>query len=161
MLYNYSSSVLDNDRKPMFCNFSFHYSDCLIHIDMLSCCMWCNEHQVNEYTFPEFSTRSWRAFWGLRTLPFLWWYGLVCLSLHSGPRIVPFTRCLKITEKVSFNILRLHFEWTKVNQKWSILASFWKPKACGQTVLPDRSVLIGQKLMENAKCDILSNFQTM
>ena len=50
--------------------------------------------------------------------------------------------------------------------KRSILASFWKPEACGQTVLPDRSVLIGQKLMENAKiekfkCDILSNFQTM
>ena len=48
----------------------------------------------------------------------------------------------------------------------SILASFWKPEACGQTVLPDRSVLIGQKLVENAniqkfKCDILSNFQTM
>ena len=39
--------------------------------------------------------------------------------------------------------LRLHFEWTKVNykcQKWSILASFWKPEACGQTVLPDMSV---------------------
>ena len=33
----------------------------------------------------------------------------------------------------------------------SILASFWKPEACGQTVLPDRSVLIGQKLVENAK----------
>ena len=50
--------------------------------------------------------------------------------------------------------LRLHFEWTKVNskrQKWSILASFWKPEVCGQTVLPDRSVLIGQKLVENAK----------
>ena len=30
-------------------------------------------------------------------------------------------------------------------------ASFWKPKACGQTELPDRSVLIGQKLVENAK----------
>ena len=65
--------------------------------------------------------------------------------------------------------LRLHFEWTKVNwkcQKWSILASFWKLEACGQTVLPDRSVLIGQKLVEKAKiqkfkCDILSNFQTM
>ena len=46
------------------------------------------------------------------------------------------------------------------------LASFGKPEACGQTVLPDRSVLIGQKLVENAKiqkfkCDILSNFQTM
>ena len=36
----------------------------------------------------------------------------------------------------------------------------------GQIVLPDMSVLIGQKLVENAKikkfhCDILSNFQTM
>ena len=31
------------------------------------------------------------------------------------------------------------------------LASFWKIEACGQTVLPDRSVLIGQKLVENAK----------
>ena len=46
------------------------------------------------------------------------------------------------------------------------LASFWKPEACGQTVLPDRSVLKGQKLVENAKiqkfkCDILSNFQTV
>ena len=47
---------------------------------------------------------------------------------------------------------------------------FWrvfdKPEACGQTVLPDRAVLIGQKLVKNAKiqkfkCDILSNFQTM
>ena len=46
------------------------------------------------------------------------------------------------------------------------MASFWKPEACGQTVLPDMSVFIGQKLVENAKmqklkCDILSNFQTM
>ena len=48
--------------------------------------------------------------------------------------------------------------------------SFWrvfeKPEACGQTVLPDRSVLIGQKLVENAKIikfkwDFLSDFQTM
>ena len=51
----------------------------------------------------------------------------------------------------------------KLIQKWSILASFWKPEACGQTVLPDRSILIGQKLMENAKiekfkCDILGDF---
>ena len=50
--------------------------------------------------------------------------------------------------------------------KWSNLASFWKPEACGQTVLPDRLVLIGQKLVENSKipkfkCDILSNFQTL
>ena len=65
--------------------------------------------------------------------------------------------------------LRLHFEWTKVNlkcQKLSILASFWKPEACGQTVLSDRSVLKGQKLVKNAKIqkfkwDILGDFQTM
>ena len=47
---------------------------------------------------------------------------------------------------------------------WSILTIFWKPEA--QTVLPDMSVLIGQKLVRKAKiekfkCDILSNFQTM
>ena len=46
------------------------------------------------------------------------------------------------------------------------MPSFWKPEACGQTVLPDRSSLKGQTLVENAKiqkfkCDILSNFQTM
>ena len=44
-----------------------------------------------------------------------------------------------------------------------ICSSFWKPEACGQTVLPDRSVLIGQKLVENAKIkkfkwDILGDF---
>ena len=49
-------------------------------------------------------------------------------------------------------------------QKWFILMSFWKPEACGQTVLPDRSVLIGQKFAENAKIetlkrDILGDFQ--
>ena len=33
----------------------------------------------------------------------------------------------------------------------SILASFWKPETCGQTVLPDMSVLIIQKLVENAE----------
>ena len=38
--------------------------------------------------------------------------------------VVP--QCLKVTEKVSFNIVRIHFEWTKVDWKWSILASFWK-----------------------------------
>jgi len=36
---------------------------------------------------------------------------------------------------------------------------------CGQTILPDKSILLGQKLVENAKiqkfkCYILSNFQT-
>ena len=43
---------------------------------------------------------------------------------------------------------------------------FFKPETGGQTVLPDRSILIGQKLVENAKienlkCDILGDFQTL
>ena len=68
-------------------------------------------------------------------------------------------QCLKITKKSLIqncerSELRLHFEWTKFNlkcQKWSNLASFSKPEACGQTVFSGRSVLIGQKLVENAK----------
>ena len=79
------------------------------------------------------------------------------------------TRCLKITKSLIQHCerseLRLHFEWTKVNQ-FATVASFWRPEACGQTVLPDRSILIGQKMMRNAKienfkCNILSNFQTI
>ena len=62
-------------------------------------------------------------------------------------------------KKVSFNIaseasyvcILSGQKLIKKGQKWSILARFWKPEACGETVLPDRSVLIGQKLMENAK----------
>ena len=46
------------------------------------------------------------------------------------------------------------------------LVSLWKPEVCGQTVLPDRSILIEQKLVENVKIkrfkwDIFGNFQTM
>ena len=46
------------------------------------------------------------------------------------------------------------------------LASFWKAEAYSQTVLPDRSISIEQKLVENAKiekfkCNILSDFQTL
>ena len=45
-------------------------------------------------------------------------------------------------------------------------ASFWKPEVCGQTVLPDRSVLIGQKLVEmpkfkNSNATFLGDFQTL
>ena len=36
-------------------------------------------------------------------------------------------------------------------QRWSNLAIFWKLEACGQTVLPYMSLLIGQKLVDNAK----------
>ena len=62
--------------------------------------------------------------------------------------------------------LRLHFEWTKIHQKWSNLTSFWLTEATFQTVLPDKPLLIGQKLMENAKiekskCNIWGDFQTL
>ena len=67
-------------------------------------------------------------------------------------------QCLKIFQKVAFNIasdasyvyILSGQKLIKSAKKWSILASFWKPEACGQTVLPDRSFLIGQKLAENA-----------
>ena len=83
-------------------------------------------------------------------------------------------RCLKIIEKVSFNVAsEASYFYILSGQKLMKNAKngpFWrvflKPEACGQTVLPDRSVLIGQKLVENAKiqkfkCDILGDFQTL
>ena len=80
---------------------------------------------------------------------------------------LPNSWCLKINEKVSFNIASeasyIYKNWLKM-PKMLNLASFWKPKACGQTELPDRSVLIGQKLVENAKigkCAIMGDFQTL
>ena len=48
------------------------------------------------------------------------------------------------------------------------LGEFFQPKACGQTVLPDNSLLMGQKLikigekcqnLKNQKCDIFDEFQ--
>ena len=52
------------------------------------------------------------------------------------------------------------------NAKNVNLANFWKPEACGQIVLPDRSLLIGQKLVGNAKIeklkwDTLGDFRTL
>ena len=65
--------------------------------------------------------------------------------------------CLKTTEKVSFNnaseassVYILNGQkFIKKYQKWLFFASFWKPEACGQTVLPD--ILSGQKLIKIAK----------
>ena len=82
-------------------------------------------------------------------------------------------RCLKITEKVSFNIASeasYVYIWSVQklikNAKNDQFGEFWKPEACGQTVLPDRSILKGQKLAENTKiqkfkCAILGDFQTL
>ena len=56
-----------------------------------------------------------------------------------------------MTGKVSSNMAS---EWTKVHYKGSKmvhLGQIWKPEAYGQTVFPDWSILVGQKLVENAK----------
>ena len=66
---------------------------------------------------------------------------------------------MKITENVSFSIAsEANYVYILSGQKLIKNAKngpFWrvfkKPEACGQTVLPDRSVLIGQTLVENAK----------
>ena len=62
------------------------------------------------------------------------------------------TRCLKITEKVSFNIAsEASYFYILSRQRLIISANngpfwrvFFKTEACGQTVLPDRSVLKGK-----------------
>ena len=65
----------------------------------------------------------------------------------------PDPRCLKITEKVSFNSYVYKKKSLKF-QKWSNLASFWKTEACSQTVVPDKLILNGQKLVEMPKIQI-------
>ena len=75
--------------------------------------------------------------------------------MKKREEIVP--RCLKITEKVSFNIAsELSYVYILSGQKLiknAKIGPFWRifEKACGQTELPARSALIGQKLVENPK----------
>ena len=75
---------------------------------------------------------------------------------------------LKMIEKVSFNIAsEASYIYILSGQKRSILASFWKPEACSQILLPNRLPLIGRKLLENAKIQkakfwvIFKHFETM
>ena len=56
-----------------------------------------------------------------------------------------------IASEASYIYILSRLKLFKKPKKWSILARFWNPKACGQTVLPDRSVLLGQKLAKHAK----------
>ena len=59
--------------------------------------------------------------------------------------------CLKIIEKVSFNIA----------SEASYVYICVKNAKKGQIVLLDRSILIGQKLVENAKRDIFVEFSNI
>ena len=62
------------------------------------------------------------------------------------------TQCLKITENVLFSIAsEASYVYILGRQKFiknaEKLVRFWKPKAFGHRVLPDRLILIGQKLV--------------
>ena len=46
---------------------------------------------------------------------------------------------------------RATFTYHLTMPKMANLASFWKPEVYSQTLLPNRSILIGQKMAENAK----------
>ena len=68
-------------------------------------------------------------------------------------------RCLKITEKVAFNIASeasyVYISCQKLikkAKKKSILASFLKPQDCGQNLLPDRSLLSFNRTKIVGKC---------
>ena len=69
---------------------------------------------------------------------------------------------------LSVTLIVISKEWRSWSVPTRLLSSVLKGTfitPCHQTMLPDRSLLIGQKLVKNAKiekfkCDILSNFQT-
>ena len=67
-------------------------------------------------------------------------------------------QCLKITEKVSFNIAYVYIlsgqKFTE-NAKTAQFGEFWKPETCGQTELPDRSVFNRKKIC--GKCQNKKN----
>ena len=67
------------------------------------------------------------------------------------------SRTLRISVQFLFRLLTMVFEnhrksliqhCERVDKKWSILASFREPEAYSQNVLPDRSILKGQKLVD-------------
>ena len=60
-----------------------------------------------------------------------------------------------IASEASYVYILSGEKFIKKCQKCSILVNFWKPEAFGQTVLSDRSVLIGQKSLENDKIEKL------
>ena len=58
-----------------------------------------------------------------------------------------------IASEASYVYILSGQKFIKNVKKWSILKSFWKTEACGQTELLDKSPLVGQKLVKNAKIE--------
>ena len=92
-------------------------------------------------------------------------FKLHCLAMESRFMNTNFQafkylcHCVWKSQKKSHSTLRakraLFIFWVDKSSlkmpKMFILANFWKLKACGQTVLPEGSLLKGQKLMEKAQ----------
>ena len=78
---------------------------------------------------------------------------------HRRVPIVSIHTLFENHKKVSFNIAseasNVYIlggqKFIKECQKWPVLATFWKPDACSQTVLPDRSILKRQKIGEKGQ----------
>ena len=78
------------------------------------------------------------------------------MALHLLITFLCYTKtlCLKITGKVPYNIASEASYVYKSSLKMPKIVNlgvFFKPEPWGQTVLPDMSVLITQKLVESAK----------
>ena len=81
----------------------------------------------------------------------------MCPEDNARSSLIKIKQCLKITEKVSFNIAsEASLVYTLSEQKFIKNAKsgkFWKAEVSGQTVLPDRSLWIRPKLVENVKIE--------
>ena len=72
-------------------------------------------------------------------------YNALFAYLEFGKSVTT-ARCLKTTEKVSFSIAsEASYVYILSGQKLIKNAKNGPPEACGQTVLPDMSLLIGGK----------------
>ena len=109
-------------------------------------------HQKLKCNRSSYSLSSVRTFWPL-LCPVIYGYHYVWKMKNVSLEFSNYAHNLRNSAW-----LILHFESTKVNwkcRKVVNLASFRTPEVFGQTVLPDRSFLIWQNLVENSKIDKL------
>ena len=78
--------------------------------------------------------------------------------LHTGVR-----KLNKKSHLASYGHILSGQKLPKITKTMINLTSFWNTESCSQTVLPDRSILIGQKMLKVPifKWDVLGDFQTM
>ena len=114
--------------------------------------LWALKKTFN-FSF-RFASWTWRLFRVLKDLQPL----ILIDHLMLGARKIFLWRW----NKPEFKLVEIEKNWVKTPPTHSVWKStkkshsfwrffFWKPEACCQAVLSDRSILIGQKLVENAK----------